>query len=217
MRNKYPACGQVRDVEGRLWDVRDVRNTKHGFDLLFGSLASRLGRWGCGLPALIATQPLVDFWETNRTKHNGMINESGRANNTKRVRSRPGFDYFEDTSEFFLERIEDLMTLSTRAFTIRHKADALLVRETRLKIAGPARARGGLVARGWAARNRSIQYPAAGNGREAGDPDQPSSPAEVSSAPARGRVRVGWGLRGAGGSERNYGWITTAPLDVRSS
>ncbi len=137
MRNKYPACGQVRDVDGRLWDVRDVRNTKHGFDLLFGSLASRLGRWGCGLPALIATQPLVDFWETNRTKHNGMINDLPAGRTTlKRVRSRLGFHYFEDTSEFFLERIEDLMTLSTRAFTIRHKADALLVRETRLKLLG---------------------------------------------------------------------------------
>ena len=31
------------DVEGSLWDVRLIRDTKHGFDLLFGSPA-RPGR-----------------------------------------------------------------------------------------------------------------------------------------------------------------------------
>jgi hypothetical protein len=137
MRNKFPACGQVRDVDGRLWDVRDVRDTKHGFDLLFGSLASRLGRWGCGLPALIATQPLVDFWEANRTKRNGMIYDLPAGRTTlKRVRSRLGFHSLDDLADFWQERIEDLKALSAREFAARHNIRLQVVFATRPKVLG---------------------------------------------------------------------------------
>ena len=32
MKRKATILGQVRDVEGGLWDVRDLRDTKYGFD-----------------------------------------------------------------------------------------------------------------------------------------------------------------------------------------
>jgi hypothetical protein len=119
-KHKFPACGQVRDVEGRLWDVRDARDTKHGFDLLFGSPVSGLG-WGCGLPALIATQPLVDFWEANQTKRNGVIYDLPAGRTTlKRVRQRLGFRSWDDIAEFWQERIDDLEALSAREFAAQH-------------------------------------------------------------------------------------------------
>jgi hypothetical protein len=52
------------DVEG---DVRQIRDTRPGFDLLFGSPA-RPGVYRSGLPRLIATRPLADFWEAHQTK-----------------------------------------------------------------------------------------------------------------------------------------------------
>lgn len=55
MKRNPKILGQVRDVEGSLWDVRQIRDTKHGFDLLFGSPEPRLGSYKGGLPRLIAT------------------------------------------------------------------------------------------------------------------------------------------------------------------
>src|SRR5437868_5316687 len=88
MRHKYPVVGHVHDVDGALWGVRDVRGTKHGFDLLYGSPVSRFGSYVSGLPRLIATQPLWDFWDANRTKRDGAIYDLPAGRTTlKRVRA----------------------------------------------------------------------------------------------------------------------------------
>jgi hypothetical protein len=137
MKRKATILGQVRDVERGLWDVREIRDTKHGFDLLFGSPEPRLGSYRGGLPRLIATQPLIDFWEANRTKHDGVIYDLPAGRTTlKRVRRRLGFHYLDDLSEFWKERIEDLEELSAREFAIRHKVDIHVVFETRRKLLG---------------------------------------------------------------------------------
>ena len=137
MKRKATILGQVRDVDGGLWDVRDIRDTKHGFDLLFGSPTPRLGSYRGGPPRLIATQPLVDFWEANRTTCGGILFDLPAGRTTlKRVRRRLGFHYRDDLSDFWQERIKDLETLSTRAFATRHNVDALVVSETRLRLLG---------------------------------------------------------------------------------
>jgi hypothetical protein len=129
--------GQVRDVDGGLWDVRQIRDTKHGFDLLFGSPTPLLGSYRGGPPRLIATQPLVDFWEANRAKYGGILFDLPAGRTTlKRVRHRLGFNYLDDLSDFWQERIEDLETLSTRAFATRHKVDIHVAAETRFKLLG---------------------------------------------------------------------------------
>ena len=38
---KYASVSQVRDVESDLWDIRDARDTTHGFDLYFGIPANK--------------------------------------------------------------------------------------------------------------------------------------------------------------------------------
>ena len=50
VKRKYPVLGQVRDVEVGLWDVREIRDTKYNFDLLFGSPVSRIRNEPGGLP-----------------------------------------------------------------------------------------------------------------------------------------------------------------------
>jgi hypothetical protein len=136
MKRKFPILGQVRDVEGGEWDVLDIRDTKHGFDLLFGSPRPRVGYWG-GPPRLIATQPLIDFWQANRTKHDGVLYDLPAGRTTlKRMRHRLGFHYLDDLSQFWKDRIEDLETLSAREFAMRHKVDVEVAIDTRRRLLG---------------------------------------------------------------------------------
>lgn len=136
MEMKYPILGQVQDVEGTIWDVRDIRTTKHGFDLLFGSPASMpIHRWG--LPRLIATKPLYDFWDANRTRRNGAIYDLPAGRSTiKRIRHRLGFNSLKDLSKFWRARITDLQELSAREFAAKHGVKLGVVFETRFKVLG---------------------------------------------------------------------------------
>lgn len=137
MKHNPKILGQVRDVEGSVWDVRQIRDTKHGFDLLFGSPEPRLGSYRGGFPRLIATQPLVEFWNANRLRHDGVTYDLPAGRTTlKRMRRRLRFHYFDDLSEFWQERIEDLATLSAREFAIRHNVAVNVVFETRRKLLG---------------------------------------------------------------------------------
>jgi len=137
IRRNPKILGQIRDVEGSLWDVRQIRDTKHGFDLLFGSPDSHLGSYRGGLPRLIATQPLIDFWEANKTQHDGVLFDLPAGRTTlKRVRHRFGFNYLKDLSAFWMARIEDLDKLSAREFAMRHRVDIQVVFPTRRRLLG---------------------------------------------------------------------------------
>ncbi len=137
MKRERAILGQVKDVEGGLWDVRAIRGTKHGFDLLFGSAASRLGSYRGGLPRLIATKPLQDYWEANRTKHDGQIYDLPAGRTTlKRVRQRLGFHFHKDLSDFWQERLDDLRTLATRECSAKHDLAPHVVTQARLKLVG---------------------------------------------------------------------------------
>jgi len=137
MKRKYPILGQVRDVEGSLWHVRDIRDTKHGFDLLLGSPDTRTESYPRGLPRLIATRPLVDFWEANKIRRDGVLFDLPAGRTTlKRLRHRLGFHNLDDLSEYWQERIEDLEELSAREFAKRHGVHIDVVFDTRLKLLG---------------------------------------------------------------------------------
>lgn len=136
MKRKYPILGQVRDVEGSEWDVRDSRDTKHGFDLLFGSPVC-LGPSGrCGLPRLIATQPLIDFWKANRARLGMQFDLPAGRTTLKRMRHRFGFNYADDSAAFWEERLEDLQKLSAREFAQRHNVNAHVAFNRRRKRIG---------------------------------------------------------------------------------
>jgi hypothetical protein len=136
MRHKALVLGQVRDIEGRLWDVRQIRETKHGFNLLYGSPEARVGYWG-GVARLIATQPLIDYWEGNRTQRDGVLFDLPAGRTTlKRVRSRFGFNYHKDLSTFWMQRIEDLDKLSAREFARKHNVDIHVVVDARRRLLG---------------------------------------------------------------------------------
>ncbi len=136
-RYKFPIVGQVRDAVGSLWHVRDIRDTRHGFDLLFGSPDSHLENYPTRLPSLIATRPLIDYWEAHRTSRRGEIYDLPAGRTTiKRVRRRLGFNVLDDTRDFYEERIDDLKKLTPRQFAARHKVDRFVARDARRRILG---------------------------------------------------------------------------------
>jgi len=137
MKRKYPIVGQVRDLDGDLWDIRDVRDTKHGFDLYFGTPANDHGAYRGGPPRQIATNALRKFWQVNRTKGHGFLYDLPAGRTTlKRVRKRLGFHYLDDLTEFWTDRIEDLGSLPAREFAEKHGVEVDVAFERRLTMVG---------------------------------------------------------------------------------
>ncbi len=136
-RLMYPVCGEVKDVDGTLWDVRDVRDTRHGFDLCFGTPAGDHGAFRGGLPRLIATEPLRDFWEANQIKGHGFLFDLPAGRTTlKRVRRRLGFNQRDDTRDFFADRVGELESLPVREFAARHGVARAVACDWRRRILG---------------------------------------------------------------------------------
>jgi hypothetical protein len=138
-RYKYPPSGvQVYDVDECLWDVREARATKHGFDLLLGSPANTpLGSYFGGLPRLIATPALRDYWELVKTKRRGEIFDLPAGRTTmKRVRRRLGFNSLDDVDAFFQDRIGDLKALKAREFAERYGVDIHVAMDRRFRLLG---------------------------------------------------------------------------------
>ena len=136
IRDRFPVTGQVRDADGVCWDIRDVRTTKHGFDLYFGTPANYHGAYK--RPGrLIATQALCDFWEANQIKGHGVLFDLPAGRTTlKRLRSRLGFHFRDDTREFFTARKEDLDSLRSCEFAARHGVHRKVAVDWRRKIIG---------------------------------------------------------------------------------
>jgi len=127
---------QVKDVDGRLWDVAESRPTKHGFDLHFGWPSDARG-YGQGAKGLIPTQDLLKYWESKKLCRDGSIYDLpiGRTS-IKRVRSILGLDYYTDNAEWYWDRIEDLMTMSNVRFSAIHGVDESTVSVVRSKLLG---------------------------------------------------------------------------------
>ncbi len=137
MTRKYPIVGYVRDVNGDLWDIRDIRDTKHGFDLYFGTPAHNHGAYRGGLPRLITTIALRDFWSNNRTRGHGFLFDLPAGRTTlKRARKRLGVNYHNDLTEFWTDRIEDLGSLPISEFAARHGVNRKMVLERRARMIG---------------------------------------------------------------------------------
>jgi hypothetical protein len=135
-RLKFPVIGEARDVLGHLWYVRDIRTTKHGFDLLFGSPEDADRRFW-GLPRLIATRELITYWDANRTKHDGILFDLPAGRTTlKRVRARFGFNYLHDLDAFWRQRIDELRTLDPRDLAERYNVKAEVVKDARRRFIG---------------------------------------------------------------------------------
>jgi hypothetical protein len=129
--------GHTVDVHGKPWDIFDSRETKHGFDLLFGRPESTDGRKIGGLPRLIATSELVDYWRRIRIRHDGSISGLPAGRTTlKRMRRRLGFDYFDDIDAFWKEHATELQQVGPRKFSTKHDITPEVAFEARFRVLG---------------------------------------------------------------------------------
>ena len=127
---------QIFDIDGSLWDVREARATKHGFDLLFGRPAnSRLPQNG-GPSRLIATPALVHFWETHRTNIGYAYDLPAGRTTIKRVRSRLKLNLVEDRRKLWKKRATDLKTLATNEFAERYNVSTTMANDWRFHMFG---------------------------------------------------------------------------------
>jgi len=134
---KYPVCGQVRDADNALWDVRDVRPTKHGFDIYYGSPDRAHDTHHGGPLRLIVTKALRDFWWDNRLESHGFLFDLPAGRTTlKRARNRLKFNHRDDVREFWTERIDDLATLPIGEFAAKHGVDKILAFDWRFRLVG---------------------------------------------------------------------------------
>lgn len=136
-KRKYPVLGQVQDVHNDLWDVRDIRATRHNFDILYGSPVYRLANDCNGQPRLIVTKELAAYWEANRTKHDGVLFDLPAGRTTlKRARARMNFHYHRDVKKYWSKYLRDLETLPAREVAARHKVDICVAFERRRQFVG---------------------------------------------------------------------------------
>ncbi|MGA7409427.1 MAG: hypothetical protein WBW33_03015 [Bryobacteraceae bacterium] len=134
---RYPICGQVRDVDGALWNVRDVRTTKHGLDLYYGSPDKAHDTHRGGPLRLIVTKDLRDFWWDNRLESHGLLFDLPAGRTTlKRARNRLQFNQRDAVRDFWTERLDDLATLPTCEFAAKYGVDKTRAFDWRFRLVG---------------------------------------------------------------------------------
>lgn len=134
-RSKNAVVGRVKDFNKAEWNLREVRPTKHGFDLCFGTPRSTYYGPYCGAPKLIVTKALRDYWHRNRTKKlHFFLDLPATSSSLNLTLRRLRFFHREDVKAFWKDRIEDLGTLSTREFAAKHGVTPAAAFEWRLKL-----------------------------------------------------------------------------------
>lgn len=127
---------QVFDHFGDEWDVRVERPTGHGFDVLMGwpSGVPR-GKGGGGVRTILTT-PLADWLEMHRFCPAQVDLPVGR-NVVKRLRRVLGHDRYQDIRKWWLDRFDDLITLTLEEFSDKYGVSMGAADNWRRKLVGP--------------------------------------------------------------------------------
>lgn len=112
--------GHVIDAFGDPYDIREARDTAHGWPILVGWPQGRRGK-GMGAPRIILTTDLHDhIVRTERVRGAGMDLPIGKTSLT-RLRRLVGRDYYGTVAEWWREHLPELMECETRdEFAARH-------------------------------------------------------------------------------------------------
>lgn len=132
---RQATAGQVKDFNKAPWNVREVRPTKHGFDLCFGIPCNTYNRPYRGSSRLIVTKALRDYWHAHRTKSlRFFLDLPASSGSIQLALRRLRFCHRADVKAFWTDRVEDLASLPTREFAAKHGVDPAAAFEWRLKL-----------------------------------------------------------------------------------
>ena len=107
--------GSATDWSGRLWDVREIRHTHHGFNIFVGwPKGEPRGRGGRGV-AIILTAELAQYLTVTRPKYVDLpIGDT----TVKYLRRILGLNWSWD--DWWLDRQDDLLSLTLIDFCNKH-------------------------------------------------------------------------------------------------
>jgi len=129
---------QAYDVHGTLWEVREARPTKHGFDLLYGKLVNPpvASCYSGGPNRLIVTPALLNYWETHRLEEGRIYDIPAGRTTIKRARLRLHLNFVRERTALWRKRLPDLQNLSIREFSKRHNVPVEIAKAWRYKMFG---------------------------------------------------------------------------------
>lgn len=122
----------VADMSEIIWRVDAARPTEQGFAIYLGRPVSMSGPGGA---AVIITDELRDYLERHRRSPELIDLPVGRTV-IKRLRRALGHNWYEDGERWWLDRMDDLETLTTADFAVRHNIKLAAVTYARLNLLG---------------------------------------------------------------------------------
>jgi hypothetical protein len=137
MARRATIIGQVTDAFGDGWDVRERRQTLHGWDVCLGwPHGQPKGGHGSGGPQVIPTAELVAHLETHRRSNFAAMQLPIGAGAIKRLRRMLGHDRYLDARAWWEERIDDLSDLTLDQFAAKHGRKVGAIESARLSLLG---------------------------------------------------------------------------------
>jgi hypothetical protein len=124
---------QVEDYQGRAWDVREERDTLHGWPLLLGWPEDTPRGLGGGGPRVIITHELAGYLKDLRFDP-GLIELPLGLTATKRLRRELGYHRYRDRPLWWAARNEDLRTMTLEAFAAKHRCSTGAASQARAHI-----------------------------------------------------------------------------------
>jgi hypothetical protein len=129
--------GQCEDWQGEPWDVVEARDCAAGFAVLLG-YPSRPDVTMRGRPAIIPTFALVAWLRDNQDRPSSEVAPVVGISMSvlKRLRGELGMGYRDHQRQWWLDRVDDLATLTIEAFAAKHERTFSTVAIWRLKLIG---------------------------------------------------------------------------------
>ena len=111
---------QVTDYAGLLWDIREERETPHGWNVMFGWLSDVPRGTGAGGPQVVIDENLKNYLDGMRLDP-GLIDLPIGNTTVKRLRKVLGHHGYRDRPLWWGSRKADLLTMTLSEFCAKHK------------------------------------------------------------------------------------------------
>ncbi len=120
MARQASIIGQIEDIDGVLYDVRERRPTEYGWDICLGWPKGVVrGKGGAGGPRVILTHNLVAYLDEQKAA-TSRINLPIGITAIKRLKRLLGFNWSQDRAKWWEDRSDDLASLTMAQFAERH-------------------------------------------------------------------------------------------------